>query len=132
MRRMTAPTHPLFAQALCLLALLGATGLCQAQGSPALACPEPQAVADEARRRFQAADAALHLSYGRVMEALAVEARAVLRKEQRSWLAQRDAQCQAALLSGPGGACAQREFHVCLEQLTQRRTAAVRAWPGTH
>ncbi len=111
-----------------LALLLCASGLCQAQSAVVPSCPE--AAADEARRRFQAADAALHLSYGRVMEGLAIEGRVALRKEQRQWLAHRDARCQGALQSGPGGACAQRDFHACLEAITQQRRAAVQAGPG--
>ena len=87
-----------------------------------------QQMNDCAARDFRAADAALNIRYGEVMNALSAQSRVALRNEQRAWLKGRDPACKTATKASEGGSIWPLEFNACLEQSTRKRTAELERW----
>lgn len=76
-----------------------------------------------AARDYRAADAALNIKYGDMMNRLSVTERAALRSHQRDWLRKRDLQCKPkASLSG-GESIGMVAYFSCMQESTEKRTA---------
>ncbi|RZI89798.1 MAG: DUF1311 domain-containing protein [Variovorax sp.] len=113
--------------------LLLAGGVHAAGEASAIDCKpdgNQQQMNDCALRDYRAADAALNIRYGEVMNALGADARVALRTEQRAWLKRRDPACKREAKASEGGSIWPLVFNACLEKATRKRTAELDRWKG--
>lgn len=89
-----------------------------------------QGLNDCAFREFEAADAALNATYRRIVARLAgqTEARQLLTKAQRAWVAFRDAECGFSASGVQGGSIQPMIASMCQTDLTKVRTEALRRY----
>ena len=89
-----------------------------------------QGLNDCAHREFDAADAARNAAYRRIVARLAgqTEARQLLTKAQRAWVAFRDAECGFSASGVQGGSIQPMIVSMCQTDLTKARTEALRRY----
>ncbi len=89
-----------------------------------------QGLNDCAFREFEAADAALNATYRQIVARLAgqTEARQLLTKAQRAWVAFRDAECRFSASGVQGGSIQPMIASICQTDLTKTRTEALRRY----
>ena len=83
-----------------------------------------------AGQEFKAADAALNATYGQIVARLAGEtdARQLLTKAQRAWVAFRDAECKFSASGAQDGSIQPMIASACQTGLTKARTEALRRY----
>jgi uncharacterized protein YecT (DUF1311 family) len=79
-------------------------------------------------RDYKAADAVLNATYKQVLSALPIAKREELRRERRTWLQERDANCKVAAKLSEGGSIWPLEFFGCLQNVTEMRTKQLERW----
>ena len=109
--------------------LAGVVGVAMTPGAQA-ACDAglPQQGLNEcAFREFEAADAALNAAYRRIVARLAgqTDARQLLTKAQRAWVAFRDAECAFSASGTQGGSIQPMIVSMCQTDLTKARAEAL-------
>ncbi|MES2189489.1 MAG: lysozyme inhibitor LprI family protein [Pseudomonadota bacterium] len=100
-------------------------------GSPVLAADKPdmrcnlsgnqQEMNTCAVRDYRAADAALNIKYGEVMDRLSLAEQAKLRSHQRDWLKRRELHCKAQARPSEGGSIWEIEYFSCMQVSTEKR-----------
>ena len=113
--------------------LAGAVGVAATPVARAAGCgtESTQGGANEcAGQEFKAADAALNATYGRIVARLADEtdARQLLTKAQRAWVAFRDAECKFSAAGAQGGSIYPMIASACQIDLTKARTESLRRY----
>ena len=85
---------------------------------------------DCAGQEFKTANAALNATYNRIVGRLAgqAEARQLLTKAQRAWVAFRDAECKFSASGVQGGSIQPMIASMCQTDLTKARTEALRRY----
>jgi len=104
------------------------------QALPASAAVDCKNVRDQreanhcAELEYKNDDRELNRVYRQVMSQLKPESRRSLRDEQRIWIKERDAKCQALLEEERGGTAASASYYACMSGTTAKRTDALRTW----
>ena len=78
-----------------------------------------------ALKGYKASDQALNEKYQKVMHALNMKQRHMLRQEQRLWIKQRDYQCKQEAKDSEGGSIWPLVYYGCLDAVTKQRTKAL-------
>jgi uncharacterized protein YecT (DUF1311 family) len=83
-----------------------------------------------AKAEFDRADRALNDAYREIMRRLGDDshAKTLLVAAQKAWIGFRDAECAFAVSSTEGGTIYPMEFTLCEQDLTEKRTAALKTY----
>lgn len=93
-------------------------------------CADPQTQAEMtqcAANAYKAADAVLNQVYPKLMATLDEDEKAELKAAQNAWLKYRDTNCDFVADQYKGGTMRPMIYAGCLEDLTKKRTAELRA-----